>query len=164
MIHRILVFFLIVHCFSAFSATAYIDFDQILKQTKGGRSVTSRFEKEVIKKQSELQKQEQVIQKEKNKLDEEMRLLSDSERRKRAQKFQMRIAEYERSKMGVQKELNEYQQKLIVGIVNKLKPVLASISKQKKYTEVKRLSPDTLWVDPSLDITKDVVRAYNKKY
>ena len=164
MIKRILISFLMIQCFSAFSTTAYVDFDQILKKTKGGRSVTSRFEKEVIKKQGELQKQEQAIQKEKNKLDEEMSLLSESARRNRAQKFQMRIAEYERLKMNVQKDLNEYQQKLIIDIVTKLKPVLRSVAKKKKYTEVKRLSPDSLWVDPSLDITKEVVKAYNKKY
>ncbi len=164
MIKHILISFLVLNCASVFANVGYVDFDQVLKKTKGGKSITSRFEKEVIKKQGELQKQEKSIQKEKDKLDAEINLLSDSEKRNRAQKFQMRIAGYERLKVNFQKELSEYQQKLVFGIVKNLKPVVRKIAKEKKYTAVKRLSPDTLWVDPSLDITKEVIKAYNKKY
>ena len=164
MVKYILIPFVIFSCMSAFANIGYVDFDRILQKTKGGKSVTGKFEKEVIKKQSEIQKKEKAIQKEKEKLDSEMNLLSDSEKRNRAQKFQQRIAEYERYKMNIQKELNEYQQKLIVSIIKNLKPVIQKIAKEKKYIEVKRLSSDTLWVDSSLDITAEVIKAYNKKY
>ena len=164
MMKYILFSFLVLSSLSAFAKVGYVDFDQILQKTKGGKSVTSKFEKEVLKKQKGLQKQEKSIQKEKEKLDAEINLLSDSEKRNRAQKFQMRIAEYERYKVSLQKELNEYQQKLIESIIKNLNPVIRKIAKEKKYTEVKRLSPETLWIDPSLNITQEVVRAYNKKY
>lgn len=156
--------FILVYCFSSFAKVGYVNFDQILQKTKEGRSLKKKFEKEVASKQSQLQKTEKKIQEEREQFESESGLLSDSEKRKRAQKIQMQLMEFQKRYEISQKELQEYQMRLIQNIVDKMKPILGKVAKDKGYTRIDRMSENVLWVSDDVNLTKSVIKAYNKKY
>ena len=88
--------FICIYCFSAFSKAGYVDFDQILQKTKDGRSLKKKLEKEFSSRQGQLQKTEKKLQEERQQFESESSLLSDSEKRKRAQKLQIRFVEFQK--------------------------------------------------------------------
>jgi len=160
----LLLCFILVYSFPAFSKVGYVNFDQVLQKTKEGRSVKKKLEKEFASKQGQLQKTEKKLQEERQKFESESGLLSDSEKRKRAQKLQMKFVELQKKFEISQKELQEYQMRLINNIIEKMNPVLGKIAKDKGYMRIDKLSEDVLWVSGDMDITDDVIKAYNKKY
>lgn len=158
------IFIILIYCFSAFSKVGYVDFDQVLQKTKEGRSMKKRMEKEITSKQEQLQKAEKKLQEERQQFESETSLLSDSEKRKRAQQLQMKLLEFQKKYEISQKELQDYQMKLINNIITKMRPVLGKVAKDKGYTRIDKLSADVLWVSEDLNVTDIVIKAYNKKY
>ena len=156
--------FILVYCFSAFSKIGYVDFDKVLQKTKEGQSVKKKLEKEVASKQGQLQKTEKKLQEERQQFESESGLLSDSEKRKRAQKLQMQFVEFQKRYEMSQKELQEYQMRLVKNIIEKMRPILGKIAKDKGFTRIDRISDNVLWVADDMDVTKSVIKAYNKKY
>ena len=162
---KFLSFFLIlIYCFSAFSKVGYVNFDHVLQKTKEGRSLKTKIEKEFSSRQGQLQKTEKKLQEGKQQFESESSLLSDSEKRKRAQKLQMQFVEFQKKVEMSQKELQEYQLRLINNIIEKMRPILSKIAKDKGYTRIDKISPDVLWVSDDVDVTGSVIKAYNKKH
>ena len=157
-------FFILVYCFPVFSKVGYVDFDQVLQKTKEGRSVKKKLEKEFSTRQGQLQKREKKLQEERQQFESESSLLSDSEKRKRAQKLQLQFVEFQKKVEMSQKELQEYQMNLIKNIVEKMRPILGKIAKDKGYVRIDKFSENVLWVSDEVNLTDSVIKAYNKKY
>ena len=151
-------------CFLSFSKTAYVSFERFFEKTEEGQSIRKKVKKEFESRRSKIQKREKQLQKEQMELNSEAGLLSDSEKRSRFQKMQKKMMEFQRSLENNERELEEYRTRLITGMENNLKPVLAKIAKDKKLTKVERMTKNVLWIPKDADITNAVVRAYNKKY
>ena len=159
----IYILFCIVSVF-VWSKTGYVHLDTVLKKTKEGRSINKKLEKEFENRRSQIQKREKKLQEESVRLESEMALLSDSEKRKRAKQMQQKAMEYQKFAEASQREMAEYQKQLVSNLVKKMEPVIAKIAKKQDLTKVNQLTPETLWVRSDLNITNDVVTAYNKTY
>lgn len=157
-------FFILIYCFPVFSKVGYVDFDQVLQKTKEGRSLKKKLEKEFSNRQGQLQKTEKKLQEERQKFESESSLLSDSEKRKRAQKLQMQFVEFQKKVEMSQKELQEYQMNLIKNIVEKMRPILGKMAKDKGYVRIDKFSENVLWVSDEVNLTDSVIKAYNKKH
>lgn len=69
------------------------------------------------------------------KFDEDASLLSESEKRRRAQQMQMKLAEFRQSVQMNEQELIEYRIKLVTGLINDLKPVMGRVAQEKSSLE-----------------------------
>ena len=161
----LILWFTLSFSFSVLSlSVGYVNLDEVLKKTKEGRSIQNKVKKEFEKRRSQIQKREKKIQEEKMKLDQEAGLLSDSERRKRAQKMQQQIVEFQQSVQTNQKELSEYEMRLVTNLVQKMEPIIGKIAEKKKISRVERLTENIFWVPSEYNLTSQVVQSYNKKY
>ena len=158
------LFFILSAGFTGIAKIGYVNLDQVLQETKEGKGIQKKVKKEFESRRSKIQKKEKQIQEEKTKLDQEAGLLSDSEKRKRAQKMQMQIVEFQRSVQTNQKELSDYEMKLVSSLVEKMRPIIGKIAQEKKVSRVERLTDSILWVPSDQDFTSQVIRRYNKKY
>ena len=157
------VLFCVVSIF-AWSQVGYVQLDTVLQKTKEGRSINKKLEKEFENRRSQIQQREKKLQDESVKLESEMALLSESEKRKRAKQMQQKAIEYQKFAEASQREMSDYQKKLVASLVEKMKPVIAKIAEKKDLTMVNQLTPESLWVRSDLNITEEVVKAYNKRY
>ena len=144
--------------------TGYVNLDQVLQKTKEGKTIKQKLEKEFNSRRNAMQKRERKLQEDKMKLDSEMSLLSEAEKRKRAQKMQMQFIEFQRDVESNRKELSDYEVRLVSSLMDNMKPLVKKMAKEKKLNKVERITEDVLWVEESLDLTADVIKAYNKKY
>ena len=76
----------------------------------------------------------------------------------------MQFMEFQKRYEMSQKELQEYQMKLVKNIIEKMRPILGKIAKDKGFTRIDRSSENVLWVSDDVNLTKSVIKAYNKKY
>lgn len=161
-------FFILVFILSAGFAEAaqvgYVNLDQVLQETKEGKKLQKKVKEEFESRRSKIQKKEKKIQEAKMKLDQEAGLLSDSEKRKRAQRMQMQIVEFQRSVQANQKELSDYEMQLVSNLVDKMKPIIGKIAEKKKLSRVERITENILWVPSDQNLTRTVIRNYNKKH
>ena len=157
---RVLILFLsLCVSFSVFAEVGYVDIEKVINGTKVGKDIQKRVNKELENRRSAIQKKEKELQDRKVKFDEEASLLSDTEKRKRAQEMQIKLAEFRQSVQINEQELLDYRMKLITGLIDDLKPVIAKIAKEKKLTRVERLTEDVLWVPTDRDLTTAVIKA-----
>ena len=161
----LILLFALGFSFSVLSlSVGYVNLDEVLKKTKEGRSIQKKVKKEFETRRSQIQNREKKIQEEKMKLDQEAGLLSDSERRKRAQKMQQQILEFQQSVQTNQKELSEYEMRLVTSLVQKMQPIIGKIAEKKKISRVERLTENVFWVPSEYNLTAQVIQSYNKKY
>lgn len=146
------------------SRIAYVNFEQVLSKTNAGKTIEKKLKKEFENLRKNIQKREKELQDKQRKLQAEAGLLSDGEKGKRIQSLQRQAAEYQQIIEQKKRELEEYRGKLLFDIKKRLEPVAAKIAKKKSVDVVKRITEDTIWVNPKLDITKLVIKAYKRKY
>ena len=59
--------------------------------------------------------------------------------------------------------LQKKEDTLMAPIVKKLEKIIAEVAKKEGYTAVKAKDKNTLWVSPSVDLTKKVYTRFNKQ-
>ena len=150
--------------FQSFSKTAYVNLMQAFESTKQGKKVRVRLEKTANKARVEFKSKELKLQKEEENLKKEMALLSDQARLKKMSQLQQKIANFQKEAKSKDNELQQFQNKLMNPILERLKKVIAEVAKKESYTVVENLGSEVLWVNPKLDLTSKVYKAYNKKY
>lgn len=163
---KLLIPFLIASCafYTIGEDKAYVNFDELLSKTNAGRNIEKKLKKEFESLRSSIQKREKQLQKKQEKLQSEASLLSESEKRRRLQKIQQEALEYQQVVEQKKRELDEYRNKLILEVKDRVTPIVAKIAKDKELKIVYRMTDQVLWVKPQMNITASVVRAYRKKY
>lgn len=147
-----------------FAKTGYMNLMEAFESTRQGKKVKTRLERESKKAQSKLKTAENKLKQEEAGLQQEMALVSDQEKSKKIFKFQEKVSSFQREAKSKEVELQKLQGRLMDPILERLKLVTADTAKKEKYEVIKNMGPETLWVAPDLDITNQVVKAYNKKY
>lgn len=150
--------------FPCFAKTGYMNLMKAFESTNQGKKVKARLEKESKTAQNNLKTAENKLKKEEADLQNEVSLLSEQAKTQKILKFQEKVSNFQRSAKNKEAELQRLQGKLMEPILNRLRSITGNIAKKEKYIVIKNRGPETLWVSPELDITNQVVKAYNKKY
>lgn len=161
---RLLFIFSLFLPLSSLSKTGYLNLMEAFERTNQGKKVKSRFEKESKKIQNTLKATENKLRQEEAGLQKEMALLSEQQRGPRIMKFQEKVTQFQQQAKGKELELQKLQAELTDPIIKRLKVVTGAVAKTEKYELIKNIGPDTVWVSPNLDVTNQVVKAYNKKH
>ena len=142
----------------------YVDVDQALLETKAGKEVDKTLKKSVEKKQKELQNKENDIKKMTKDLEKKKTILSVDafgEKRRELQEEMLRFQEFaSKSQLELQKQRN----KLLKPLAEKMEEVIAEIAKEEGYTAIFRKSPQVLlWASQEVDLTKQIIKRFEKK-
>lgn len=147
----------------SFAKTAYVDMGLAIKSTKEGVKVTSLLEKDLENARKSTKAIEESLKKDKAQLDKDMPLLSEQKRTERIQQFQKKVMESQRQVEEKKLSLQKKEDSLMVPIINKLEQIIAEVAKKEGYIIVKAKDKNTLWVSPSVDLTKKVYTRFNKQ-
>ena len=137
---------------------------QVFESTNRGKKVKTRLERESKTAEKKLRAAEQNLKKEEESLKKEVALLSGQAKSQKIFMFQEKVSKLQREAKEKDMELQKLQGRLMEPILEQMKVVTGNVAKKGKYQIVKNIGPDTIWVAPELDITKQVIKAYNKKY
>ena len=150
--------------FQSMAKTAYVNVMKAFEDTKQGQAVKSRLEAESQNAKKKLKALEAKLQQEEESLKKEVALLSEQARMQKISQFQQKVLNLQKDIQNKDAELQKLQKKLMDPILERLRVMIGDIAKKESYQLVQNIGSDVLWVDPSLDLTKKIVRAYNKKY
>ena len=92
-------------------------------------------------------------------------VLSDKAKAKKQQEMRQKIAALQQKTMTYQKDIQKQEAQLKQPILEKLKPVIDSVSKSEKVSLTFEVSSSpVVYASEKVDITEKVIKAYDKKY
>ena len=160
----LLYIFVLCFSFQSVAKIAYVNVMKAFEDTKQGQAVKSRLETESQNAKKKIKTLEAQLKKEEESLKKEVALLSEQARMQKISQFQQKVLNLQKDIQNKDAELQKLQKKLMDPILERLRLLIGEIAKKESYQVVENIGSDILWVDPSLDLTKKIVRAYNKKY
>jgi outer membrane protein len=145
---------------------AFLNIQQAIAICDEGKKESSMLQGYVDSKSSELQKLQKTAEALKTQLDVQGSKLTDEARADLADQIESQDTALQRFQQDTQKDIDGRRQKLQNGIARKMLPVIEKVAKEKGLQVVQFLDVAQIfgYVDPSLVITDDVVKAYNVTY
>ena len=143
---------------------AYMDMQKAIQSTQAGKKAKAQLEKAFNKKKEELKKKEGKIKKEAEAFQKKSSLLSDKARREKQEALQKQMFEFQQEVQKSQANIQQEEQKLTRPILEKLQKIVDQVAKEKGYSMVfEKSGQAVMWAKSDLDITQDVVKAFEKK-
>jgi outer membrane protein len=140
----------------------YVDMERALNETEDGKQAKSKLQGLFKAKQTELDKQQEDFKKAKDELDKQKVMLKPEVQRQREKELQDRFVELQATYVKLQKELSQNEAEATKDIFARLQRIIAKIAEKEAFTLVLEKSESRiLWAKPSLDLTNELIRAYN---
>ena len=141
---------------------AWINLEQAIYGCEEGKKELGEVQKFVEKKNSELQQAQKELATLKNQLEVQGPKLTDEARADLEEQIADKETAMQRFQQDTQKDIDNRRVRATNMIGRKLLPIVEKVSKEKGLQAVVYLNPQRdAWVDPSLIITEEVIRAYN---
>lgn len=131
-----------------------------------GKKEASILQLYVDQKSAELQKQQKTLEALRTQLDVQGSKLTDEARAELADQIEGQDTLTQRFQQDTQKDIDRKRQKLQDTIARKMLPIIEKVAKEKGLSVVQFLDTAQIfgYVDPSLIITDEVIKAYNVAY
>jgi outer membrane protein len=142
-----------------------INIQKVISKIKEGKEVQATLEKSFKSKQKEIKKEEDKIKGLQEKYQKQSALLSDEAKLKKEQEIRGMIAGLQKKTMGYQKEIQKQEAQLKKPILEKLKPIIDQVSASSGVSMTFEVSSSPIvYAKNQVDITEDVIKAYDKKH
>jgi outer membrane protein len=142
----------------------YVDLQRALNESEAGRKAKEDFKKQVDKLQVDLKKQKDELDGLKNRLEKKALVMKEDERREMEKEYQRKLRDFERNYKDSQGELQLKDNELTRDLLQQLQVVIAEYGKNGNYTVILELSSSSvLYGDPKVDLTDQIIAAYNKR-
>ena len=144
---------------------AWINLEQAILGCDEGKKEFGEVQKFAQKKTEEIQALQKEIQTLRNQLEVQGPKLSDDAREDLEDQISDKETMLQRTQQDAQKDLDNRKQRAGNQIGKKMIPIIDKLSREKGLSAVAFLNQQFYaWVDPSLVITEEVVKAYNAVY
>lgn len=142
----------------------YVDMQKAIQSTKDGKKAKKELETEFEKRKKALQTKEADLKKQGEELEKKAMVLSDDVRAKKQKEFQQNMMEFQQTVQKNQQEIQQQERKLTEPILKKLQAVIEEMAKKDSYTVIlEKRENGVLWAQKDLDITDQVVKAFEAK-
>ena len=140
-----------------------VNAQDLLQKTKKGIEIQTRLEKLQQVKQQKLQSMQDEVKKlEKDVLSP---ALNDETREKKSIELQNKQKDLKRYIEDARNEIQRESQKELAELEKSVLPLIDQIGKSKGFTIIFDVTrPGIVYFDPSIDITDDVIKAFDAKY
>lgn len=156
------VFLLCGVSYAAEQKVGYINLQRLVNESKMGEAAKKDIEK--LRKQRETTVNNKLVEvnKLKDLLDKSGKGMSVTEKKDVTESLQKAYKEYQRILADAKEDITREDRQLVAVILEKADGVLKAIAKKQKYTIILK-DPNTIgYLDPSVDITDEVVKELNK--
>lgn len=140
----------------------YINLQRLVNESKMGEAAKKDIEKLRMQRQTTINNKLAEVNKLKDLLEKSGKGMSAKERKDVAESLQKVYKEYQRLLADAREEITREDRELVAVILEKADGVLKAVAKKQKYTMILK-DPNTVgYLDPSVDITDEVVKELNK--
>lgn len=145
---------------------AFMNIQQAIATSDEGKRESAVLQQYVDAKSAELQKLQKEAEGLKTQLEVQGSKLTDEARAELADQIESKDTNLQRFQQDTQKDIDSRRQKLQNAIARKMLTIIEKVAKEKGLSAVQFLDVAQIfgYVDPSLVITDDVVKAYNIAY
>ncbi len=144
---------------------AWISLEEAILQTEEGKRELGEVQKFVEKKNQELQAYQKELETLRNQLQAQADKLTDEARDELEEQIDLKQTSLQRFQQDTQKEIDNRRNRVTNAIGRKMLPIIEKVCKEKGLNAILYLnSARDGWVDPSLIITAEIIKAYNLAY
>jgi outer membrane protein len=142
---------------------AVIDMQKAIQATAQGKKAKAELEGDFEKKKKDLQKMEADLKKMNEDLEKKKSVLSEDALGKKQAEFQDEMMKYREAMGKSQMEIQKKEASLTKPILDKMKGVIEKVAKDKGFNMVVEHGQGVLYAEKNIDITDDVVKAFEKE-
>lgn len=143
----------------------YVDMRRAILSTKAGKQAKKKLEAAMNKKKKVIEKRRNNIEKMQKDFEKKALVLSDDVKNKKAAEIQRNGMKLQELFVKSQQEIQKKERDLQAPIIETLRSVIKDIAKKEKYSMVFEKSEQSiLWAPASSDLTKKVVKSFEKKF
>ncbi len=145
----------------AMGRAAVVDLQAVLERTKHGKRSRKKLEKAVADKQKQLDRERARIEAELSRIGK----LPPKDRAEAQRRLQEASVKWQQDAMGFEAEMAKMESDMLEAIYRNVEAIVEQICKERGIDVVFVKDQMTIvYVDPSLDLTDEVVRRYDKAH
>lgn len=142
---------------------AYVDVQRALNECDAGKKAKAEFHSRISGLEQRLQRQQREVQALKDELEKKGMLMKDDERRNLEDEYGRKARDFDRAYKDSREDLQKRDNEITGAIVSDIARVIRSLGEKDGYTMVFEKG-SILWGTPAIDITDQVIRAYNASH
>lgn len=139
-----------------------IDFQRVLKESKGGKAAKAEIEKKGKALEASLVKKGKELEAEKKKLEAEAMVMNAESRENKAREFKIKVMDFQALQKKSADDFKKYEGEVIRRVQKDVFGMVETIGKKGKYTLILEKSA-ALYSPSGIDITDQLIKMYNKK-
>jgi outer membrane protein len=140
-----------------------VDMEKALQSVKKGKDAKARLEKKFNQKKAQFEKQKKEFDKAQEDFKKKSVVLSDKAKNEQMMELQQKFAELQQLNQQAQVEMQQEEVKETQPIVKGLTELMPTVGKEAKVDVVFEAKAGLLYAADSVDITDQLVKAYDKK-
>jgi outer membrane protein len=144
---------------------AWMSLEQVVLTCDEGKNMVSEIQKFIEEKNAELDAMRKESDNLRNQLNVQGPKLTDEARAELEDQVDTTETKLQRFQQDTQKEIDNRRTRMTSYIGRRMQPIIEKVAKAKSLSAVffYNTSRDA-WVDPSLDITQEIIKVYNQTY
>jgi len=139
---------------------AYVDIQRALNDCRNGKAAKAQFRTRVERLEGQLQGEQGQVQNLKDELEKKGPLMQPDQRQNLEDDYQRKLSQFQDDYKNSRDELQQRDNEMTVEIVRDIAVVVRQIGIKNGYTMVMEKG-SLLWATPGIDITDQVIRAYD---
>ena len=147
---------------NAAEKVGYINLQRLVNESDMGKAARSDLQKLRSEKEAVIRDKLQEINNLRDLLNKEGNTMDAAEKRDKEQALNRALKEYQRLVEDAREDISNEDKELVAIILQKADPVLKEVAKKQKYTIILKDANAIGYLDPSVDITDDVLKELNK--
>ena len=162
LVYILIIFFSIISISKSSENIAYLDLDNIVKNTKAGKSIINKLKvsknsalKKFEQKEKALKKVEEDINKQKN-------VLSKEELKNKILDFRKEIASFRKDREKLNNDLNKKRIQELENFFKKINPIIAEYV-EKKNIDIVLDKKNIFLANKNNDISNEIIKLINEK-
>ena len=142
----------------------YVDMPRALNEVQDGKNAKAKLKKQFEAKQMKLDAEQKRLKGKKDDFAKRVATMRPEVRSQKEQELQRELMQLQQTYVQMQRELMGEETRLTRDISERIKAVVGKIGDRDGYTMILNIGESVLYHKRHMDITDDVVAAYNKQY
>lgn len=136
----------------------FINTDRLLRESSAAKAAQTKLEGEFSRREKDLNNAGEALKNASDKFEREAPTLSDSQRATRQRQLADQDRDYQRKRREFQEDLNLRKNEELAQVLDRANRVVKQVAEQEKYDVILQ---EAVYINPKLDITDKVIRAFN---
>ena len=143
---------------------AYVDLQQVITNSKAGKSAKTSFESEFKTKRDIIEQKTRALETMKQDFIKNSAVMNETTRKQKAESIESKEKDLNRTREDFREELQRKDLELTQKILKDLEGILKNIGKTEGYDIIfERTEAGIIFASPAADITPKVIQAYDSK-